>query len=139
MKAGKMERYRQVAALRSKARRLRFSRRVDYALKRLPIKVQAFLDNIAIVVEEEPGEPFGVDNNGCTEELFGLYHGVPRIERFGGDSMTVPDQISIYRGPLERAFGTGPDLDDQIRVTILHEVGHHLGLDEARLEELGLA
>jgi predicted Zn-dependent protease with MMP-like domain len=53
--------------------------------------------------------------------------------------MVVPDRISVYRGPLLRAFGDGPELDEQIRITVLHELGHHLGFDEDGLERMGLA
>lgn len=139
MKTGKIVGQRKVAALRAKARRLHFSRRVDTALRRLPAQVREYLDNVAIVVEDEPGPASRADADGDPEELFGHYHGIPRSQRYGSYSMVVPDQISLYRGPLLRAFGTGPELDDQIRVTVLHELGHHLGFDEARLEDMGLA
>jgi predicted Zn-dependent protease with MMP-like domain len=134
MKTGKIDEVKRFVRLRSKVRRLLFLRRVDLVMAALPDEVRSLMDNVAIVVEDEPRQH--PDN---TDDLFGLYHGVPRIERFGGDSMALPDHISIYRGPLMRSFGSGAELDEQIRVTVLHELGHHLGLDEHRLEELGLA
>lgn len=139
MKTGKIEGQRKVEALRAKARRLQFSKRVDAALKRLPNEVQGYIDNVAIVVDDEPGPASRADHEGDPEELFGLYHGVPRSQRYGGHSMAVPDQITIFRGPLIRAFGTGTELDEQIRLTVLHELGHHLGFDEDGLEGMGLA
>lgn len=139
MKTGKIERQRKVAALRAKARRLQFAKRVNAALKRLPAEYRHYLDNVAIVVEDEPTAASRADHEGDTEELFGLYHGIPRNQRFGGYSMVVPDQITVYRGPLLRAFGTGEELDEQIRITVLHELGHHLGFDEDGLEHMGLA
>jgi predicted Zn-dependent protease with MMP-like domain len=139
MKTGKIEGQRKVAALRAKARRLQFSRRVEAALRPLPDEIRQYLDNVVIVVEDEPAAGAHTDRDGEPEELFGLYHGIPRSQRYGGYSMVVPDQISIYRGPLLRAFGTGLDLDEQIRITVLHELGHHLGFDEDGLERLGLA
>lgn len=139
MKTGKIEGQRKVAALRAKARRLQFSRRVEAALMELPDGVRQYLDNVAIVVEDEPEAASHADPDGEPEELFGLYHGIPRSQRYGGYSMVVPDRISVYRGPLLRAFGDGPELDEQIRITVLHELGHHLGFDEDGLERMGLA
>lgn len=139
MKTGKIEGQRKVAALRAKARRLQFSRRVDVALQRLPAGVREYLDNVAIVVEDEPGPASLANHDGDIEELFGLYHGIPRSQRYGGYSMVVPDQITIFRGPLLRAYGSGTELDEQIRITVLHELGHHLGFDEDGLEGMGLA
>ena len=139
MKTGKIEGQRKVAALRAKARRLQFSRRVEAALRELPDDVRHYLDNVAIVVEDEPAAEGRDDPDGEPEELFGLYYGIPRSQRYGGYSMVVPDRISVYRGPLLRAFGDGPELDEQIRITVLHELGHHLGFDEDGLERMGLA
>jgi predicted Zn-dependent protease with MMP-like domain len=139
VKTGKIEGQREVAALRAKARRLQFAKRVDIALKRLPEQYRQYLDNVAIVVEDEPSAASLADHDGDTEELFGLYQGIPRSQRYGGYSMVVPDQITVYRGPLLRAFGSGDDLDEEIRITVLHELGHHLGFDEDGLESMGLA
>jgi predicted Zn-dependent protease with MMP-like domain len=139
MKTGKIEGRRAVAALRHKARRLQFQRRVEGALRELPEEIRQYLDNVAIVVEDEPEPESRADPDGEPDELFGLYHGIPRSQRYGGYSMVVPDRISVYRGPLLRAFGTGPELDEQIRITVLHELGHHLGFDEDGLERMGLA
>jgi predicted Zn-dependent protease with MMP-like domain len=124
--------------LRAKARRLQFSRRVESALRELPVETRQFFDNVAIVVEDEPAPGSRADLAGEPEELFGLYHGIPQSQRSGGYSMVVPDRITVYRGPLVRAFGTGPELDEEIRVTVLHELGHHLGFDEDELERMGL-
>jgi predicted Zn-dependent protease with MMP-like domain len=124
--------------LRAKARRLQFSRRVEVALRELPDDVRTFLDNVAIVVEDEPTPGSRADLADEPEELFGLYHGIPQSQRSGGYSMVVPDRITVYRGPLIRAFGSGPELDEEIRVTVLHELGHHLGFDEDDLDRMGL-
>lgn len=101
--------------------------------------VRAYLDNVAIVVEPEPRPVHRLSAQDDSDELFGLYHGIPRNTRDGGYSMVVPDQITLFSGPLHRAFGTGPELDNQIRVTVLHELGHHLGFDELQLDDMGLA
>lgn len=138
MKTGKIVEQRKAEALREKARRLRFSRRVNAAMRHLPPEYRHYLDNVAIVIADEPSPEHYADHDGEPEELFGLYHGIPRSQRYGY-SMVVPDQITLYRGPLLRAFGTGPELDVQIRITVLHELGHHLGFDEDGLDKMGLA
>ena len=68
--------------------------------------------------------------------MFGIYHGVPLTQR--GDGIGLPpDRIVIYQGPLERAFRDPGQLEQQIRITVLHELAHRLGIGEERLEELG--
>jgi predicted Zn-dependent protease with MMP-like domain len=64
---------------------------------------------------------------------------VPKSERGGSYTLVVPDRIVIYQRPLEDAFPNPQDLDDQIRITLLHEIGHHLGFDESGLDRIGLA
>lgn len=122
----------------AKARRLRFARRVETAIRGIPESFRMYFDNVAIVVEDEPAPGGRGDLASEPEELFGLYHGIPQSQRSGGYSMVVPDRITVYRGPLVRAFGTGPELDEEIRVTVLHELGHHLGFDENELDRMGL-
>jgi predicted Zn-dependent protease with MMP-like domain len=83
---------------------------------------------VAVVVEDEnPEDP----------DLFGLYHGVPLPERGSGYSGALPDKISIYRLPLEDEFEDPAELEDEIRITVLHELAHYFGIDEDRLAELG--
>lgn len=106
-----------------------FDRFVRRAIRRLPPEFRAALENVAIVVEEEPEG---------SEELFGQYVGRPRPDRAGAEPL-LPDRIVLYRGPLVRACGGDRGLLAlEIERTILHEVGHLLGLDEDRLAELGL-
>jgi predicted Zn-dependent protease with MMP-like domain len=72
-------------------------------------------------------------------DLFGLYLGIPLVDR-GVESYAgvLPDKIAIYRVPLEEEFGDDPVvLEDEIRITVLHEIAHHFGIDEDRLTELG--
>ena len=93
----------------------------------LPPPVAAALENVAIVVEDEhPDDP----------DLLGLYHGVPLPER-GDMAGALPDKISIYRLPLEESFPDPDELRDEIRITVLHELAHYFGLDEARIADLG--
>jgi predicted Zn-dependent protease with MMP-like domain len=67
--------------------------------------------------------------------LFGLYEGVPRT-RWAADGAPVPSKITIFRGPLERAYGSGPRLATAVSDVVRHEVAHHFGIDDARLAEL---
>jgi predicted Zn-dependent protease with MMP-like domain len=107
-----------------------FEEHVRRALETMPPELREAMSNVEIVVEEENRED---------PDLFGLYLGIPLVDR---DSSTyqgvLPDKIAIYRRPLEEEFGDDPDvLEDEIRITVLHEVAHHFGIDEDRLEELG--
>jgi predicted Zn-dependent protease with MMP-like domain len=70
------------------------------------------------------------------DTLYGLYEGVPLTERGWGYHGALPDKITIFRGPLERDFPR-EELEEQVRITVVHEVAHHFGFDEERLEELG--
>jgi predicted Zn-dependent protease with MMP-like domain len=104
-----------------------FEVHVRAALDALPPQIAAALENVAVVIEDEnPDDP----------DLFGLYEGVPLPER-GDMAGELPDRIAIYRLPLEESFPDPVELVREIRVTVLHEIGHYFGLDEARLAELG--
>ena len=109
--------------------RAEFEEHVRRALESLPRDLREAMSNIEIVVEDEnPEDP----------DLFGLYFGVPLTERGSGYAGALPDKIAIYRFPLEDEFGDDVDvLEDEIRITVLHEIAHHFGIDEDRLAELG--
>lgn len=108
----------------------RFEALVATALDEVPEEFWPALENLVVVVEDEA--PSG-------EDLLGLYEGVPITERSALDPPVLPDRISVYRLPhCEEAADAG-DLAALVHETVLHEVGHHLGLSEARLEELGWA
>jgi predicted Zn-dependent protease with MMP-like domain len=104
-----------------------FEDHVRAALDELPPHLATALENVAVVVEDE---------NADDPDLLGLYHGVPLTER-GDVAGLPPDTISIYRLPLEESFPDPADLQEEIRVTVLHELAHYFGLDEDRLAELG--
>jgi predicted Zn-dependent protease with MMP-like domain len=106
---------------------LTFDDHVRAALDELPPHIAEALQNVAVVVEDENAEE---------PDLLGLYHGVPLPER-GDMAGTLPDRISIYRIPLEESFPDPDELRSEIRITVLHELGHYFGLDEDRLAELG--
>lgn len=106
---------------------MRFEDHVRAALDALPERIAAALKNVAIVVEDE---------NRDDPDLFGLYEGIPLPER-GDMAGHLPDKITIYRLPLEEEFPDPRELEEEIRITVLHELGHYFGLDEDRIAELG--
>ena len=109
---------------------------VERALEGLPPDLAQLLDNVAIVVDEWPDYSTPLVAEGPEDTLYGLYEGVPLTERGWGYSGILPDKITIFRGPLERDFE--PDgLEEQVRITVVHEIAHHFGFGEDRLEELG--
>jgi predicted Zn-dependent protease with MMP-like domain len=106
-----------------------FDQEVEDALVSLPRELRDVISNVAIIVEGEPppGQP-----------LLGLYQGIPLTRRGSGYAGVLPDKITIYRGPLERLYGRDREaLRRQIRRVVLHEVAHHFGISDERLEELG--
>jgi predicted Zn-dependent protease with MMP-like domain len=128
------------AASRPRApRHERFELLVDRAVATIPQPFRAALDEIALVIADEPSADQLRENDlGPDETLYGLYEGVP-LDEWGGDSIPVPTRIIIFRLPLEEDFPDPADLADEVRITILHELAHHLGIeDEDRLTELGI-
>jgi predicted Zn-dependent protease with MMP-like domain len=108
----------------------RFELTVERALGSLPPRLREAMDNVAIMIEEQDEEE---------PDLYGLYRGTPLPERsFEGYAGSLPDTISIYRRPLVADFGDDEGrLEDEIRITVLHELAHHFGIGEAELTELG--
>ena len=104
-----------------------FDDHVKAALDSLPAGIASALDNIVLLIEDEhPDDP----------DLFGLYEGIPLPER-GDMAGELPDRITIFRIPLEEEFPDPADIEREIRITVLHEIGHYFGLDEDRLTQLG--
>lgn len=96
------------------------------------------LDNVEIVVEDEPTtEQLGSHEGG--DELFGLYEGTPLTARGSDYSLVLPDKITIFRRPIERACSTPEEMADEVRVTVIHELAHHFGIEEDRIADLGWA
>ena len=114
--------------------RNRFRRLVISALRALPVETRDYLNNVEIVIEREP--KFGdLPENMEEQSLFGLYVGTPLVDR-SDYHMALPDRIVIFQGPLERAFHPS-EIPEQVRITVVHEVAHHFGINDARLHELG--
>jgi predicted Zn-dependent protease with MMP-like domain len=105
--------------------RQRFKRLVKRALAALPVEFQSRLENVAVIIEDEPP--------GDMPDTLGLYEGVPLTERLL-DSITLPDRVTLFKRPIERACHTEEEIETEVRLTILHEIGHFFGLDEAQME-----
>jgi predicted Zn-dependent protease with MMP-like domain len=115
----------------------RFEAMVADALDSIPEELASQLENVAVMVEDWPS-PAQLDGRSGT--LLGLYQGVdlPRRSPLGYNG-AMPDRITIFRGPLCNISADEEDLRRQVRVTVLHEVGHYFGMSERRLHELGWA
>ena len=109
----------------------------ENTLAEMPDELAELLDNVAIVVEDWPEDPAQIERDYGSQTLYVLYEGVPLTERDSGYHAVLPDRITIFRGPLQRDFGSQQELGEQIRITVIHEVAHHFGFDEERLWELG--
>jgi predicted Zn-dependent protease with MMP-like domain len=107
-----------------------FEALVAEALDDLPAQVRQWLDNVAVVVEERPS---------TGEDLLGLYQGINRLERDSSYHLVAPDRITIYWRPILEEVGSGDAaaIRREVRKTIIHEVAHHFGFDDAELERLG--
>ena len=105
----------------------RFEQMVDLALAGLPPELARLMSNVAVVVADTSGDP----------HLLGLYEGIPLTERLSDYSAVLPDRITIFRLPICAICDTEDDVIDEVRTTVVHEVGHHFGIGDERLHELG--
>ena len=122
---------------RAAARAAAFERLVDRALAAVPPPYSEALREVAILIEDEPS-PEQLTENGLARDdgLYGLYEGVPRTE-YAADWSATPNRITLFRLPLEDDFPDATELEEEVRMTVLHELAHHLGIDDDRLDELG--
>ena len=108
----------------------RFDELVADALDMIPPELAAAMDNVVILVEDRhPDDP----------ELLGLYEGVALTERDSDYGGSLPDAITIYRDALLDVCETDDELIEEVAITVIHEIAHHFGIDDHRLEELGWA
>lgn len=112
-----------------------FDQLVAEAIDSLPEEIGNMIQNVEIVVEPEPPVDY-LQRLPRGHTLFGLYHGVPLTKR-GVYDRALPDKISIYEGPITRSMRSADAIREQVRRTVLHEIGHHFGIEEDRLHELG--
>ena len=109
------------------------------AIDSLPPEIHGWLDNVAVVVGEQPTrEQLAQAGLRPGQLLFGLYVGVPKTQRGFTYGETVPDKIIIFRRPIERVCRTPASIRDCVRRTVLHEIGHHFGLGEDELRSAGV-
>jgi len=118
----------------SGGRRL-FEKFVKEAMDSLPEEMKKELENIAFLVEDEPPDDWE-DEMGQGGDLLGLYQGISKKERGFWYGNVLPDTIVIYQKPLERMSATREELRENVRQTVIHEVGHYFGLDEEQLQSL---
>jgi predicted Zn-dependent protease with MMP-like domain len=115
-----------------------FESLVEGALASIPEPFASALDEVAIVIDDEPTAEQRRENEIEDDDtLYGLYEGVPRTE-WGADWAPVANRIILFRLPLEADFADPEELADEVWATVVHELAHHLGIDDARLEELGI-
>ena len=120
------------------ARHRRFEDLVAGALAAIPMPFAAALDEVAIVIDDEPSpEQLRESDLPPDEALYGLYEGVARTE-YAADWIVVPNRITLFRLPLEEDFPDPDDLAEEVRITVIHELAHHLGIDDERLHDLGV-
>jgi predicted Zn-dependent protease with MMP-like domain len=93
----------------------------------IPDEFQCFLENAVVLIEDESPDDMA--------DTMGLYEGVPLVER-SEDSVGLPDSITLFKGPIERACHNHAEIEAEVRLTVLHEIGHFFGLEEAQLGHL---
>ena len=107
--------------------RERFEELVADALDDVPPDLARLMSNVVVLVEDDPPE----------EGLLGLYEGVPLTERAEWYAGALPDRITLYRHPICAICDTEEDVADEVYTTVVHEVAHHFGIDDDRLDQLG--
>ena len=102
---------------------------VGRALDEVPPELAALMDNVAVFVEDEPPPE--------DPDLLGYYEGTPLTERDSMYAGVLPDRIMIFRGPILRMCETAAEVVEEVRITVVHEIAHHFGIDDDRLHDLG--
>ena len=113
-----------------------FEQLVAEALRSIPPHFRKAMQNIAIVVEDEPHQDLLYDMEIEPDTLLGLYQGTPLTERTSGYGNVLPDRVLIFQGPHERAADDEDDLVVAIGETLIHEIGHYFGLSEEEIEAI---
>jgi predicted Zn-dependent protease with MMP-like domain len=111
--------------------RASFEKLVDEALDGIPDELAQLVRNVVVLVEDDPPAD--------DPDLLGLYDGVALTERYGDFGMQLPDRIFVFRNPLLAMCESEDELVAEVRITVVHEVAHHFGIDDDRLHDLGYA
>ena len=115
-----------------------FDRIVKKAIRSMPEEIQQYLDNIVISVKKRPSKKMLQEMGLSPEEpLLGVYDGVSLMDRSVTSPPLFPDSIILFQEPLEEMCETIEELEEEIEVTVVHEVAHFVGINDERLEELG--
>ena len=116
----------------------RFEELVAKSVEELPEEIQDYLDNVDIVVEDEPTHAQqSKGKTGKEYTLFGLYEGIPQTERGSHYGMVVPDRITIFKNSIESVCRNDDEIKREIGRVVRHEIAHHFGISDDRLEEMG--
>ena len=108
------------------------------AIGDLPQELLTRLDNVAVVVQQWPSRAQMVEAElDHEDQLLGLYEGIPLTDR-ENYNLVLPDKITIFQGSVEAMCHTQEEMAREIKVTVAHEIAHHFGIDDERLEEMGL-
>ncbi len=114
-----------------------FENAVAEAIETVPPAFRKHLESVNVDVEDEPSRETARELKVPQNQLLGVYFGTPLTQRHVEDPRMVSDRVVIYQRNIERMCRTRPDIVRQIRVTVLHEIGHHFGMTEHDLEEHG--
>ena len=117
--------------------RKEFNRLVERALETLPEEFLERLENVSIIVQDEPSPEQLDETDDPDSVLFGLYEGVPLTER-PGSLVMMPDRITIFQKAIESSCESHSEIVEEIAKVVKHEIGHYFGIDDDRLEQLGL-
>ncbi|MCC6502922.1 MAG: metallopeptidase family protein [Deltaproteobacteria bacterium] len=102
----------------------------------LPDEFRKRMENVVVVVEDYPSVEDAADAGIPAEELLGLFHGLSRLEQeWSGASGQLPERIVLYKRNIEAVCSTEEELVEEIRLTVLHEIGHYFGLSEEEIEK----
>ena len=116
-----------------------FEKLVRDALDGLPDEIESLMSNVDVVIEDLPTRKLAAEIDVDREGLLGLYQGIPLTERGESYFGVLPDRIALYRTNLERMARSRQELTQIVKKTVMHEIAHHFGIDDERLEELGWA
>ncbi len=117
--------------------RTHFDATFEDVLSHVPRSIHELIERVPIILEDQPSDAILAELDAAPDGLCGLHTGIPLTEQSVEDGGVLPETIHLYRRGILAAATSDEDLREEIRITLLHELGHHFGLDEAALERLG--